>query len=475
MRRNIARMVLILAFSGCVRGEDDTTPLGDDTDGGGTSDSDSGTEPNNSPDGEAKPGSDGGSVIIPMNSTGAVGDPCKKDGDCQGAKPHCITGWPNGYCVQSGCDQSGCPTGSECYEFTNGSHYCLKICDTKPNCRTEYACEDQACAPGCTQADCAPGQICDPADLVCKDQPCTNGSCPTGQNCVAGQCVPDVGMGPGMGPGPNCPGLPTRDCSGTGCGTISAFLPVTGPGYDNYLINGETVNNQYRSFARKDLQMLMKYATAYVDCKAKTWTPGNMQPLGLGDMSEADGSIPGTSIGQPGHPAGTHVDGYDMDIAYFQLTGTNNYLREICPHTTGGAEQYHCTADPNNLDVWRHALFLGALFTSSRVRVIGVDGRVGQLMLNTMPTLCANGWLPQAACTAAQTKLAYEITDTGRGWFQFHHHHSHISLNHLAGPLPLQSGPCATGDCLSSDLSSSDELRSLADQGYLGEAVVENP
>ncbi len=287
-----------------------------------------------------------------------------------------------------------------------------------------------------------------------------------------GGLINTLPSGPGMGPGPDCPNLPTRDCTGADCGTLSAFTPVTGPGYDNYPINGETANDQYRSFARKDLQMLMKYATAFVDCKAKNWTPGNMKPLGLGDMSEADGSIPGTSIGQPGHPAGTHENGYDMDIAYYQLKGQNNYLREICPHTTGGAEQYHCTGEPDNLDVWRHALFLGALFTSKRVRVIGVDGKVGPLILNAMPTLCTSGWLPQAACNAAKNGLAFETTDTGRGWFQFHQHHSHISLKALGSGSMMSLRPDSSVSGLGVELGLGDELRSLADHGYRGEALI---
>jgi hypothetical protein len=165
-------------------------------------------------------------------------------------------------------------------------------------------------------------------------------------------------------------------------------------------------------------------------------------------MSEMNGAIPGTSIGSPGHPAGTHTNGYDMDVAYYQVTSTNNYLRPICPYTTGGVDQNHCVAMPNNLDVWRDALFLGALFTSSRVRVIGVDGQVGPMIKQVMPTLCANGWLPQASCTAL-TKLAYETTDTGRGWFYFHHHHQHISLNSTSPLIYNPNDNCLVEDgCL---------------------------
>jgi hypothetical protein len=141
-----------------------------------------------------------------------------------------------------------------------------------------------------------------------------------------------------------------------------------------------------------------------------------------------------------------------MDVAYYQVTSPNNYLRPICPYVQNGTDQYHCVGAPNNLDVWRDALFLGALFTSSRVRVIGVDGKVGPLVLQAMATLCANNWLPQSACTTARSKLAYEETDMGRGWFQFHHHHQHISLSSTSPFIHGDPSDCLIEDgCLRID------------------------
>ena len=60
---------------------------------------------------------------------------------------------------------------------------------------------------------------------------------------------------------------------------------------------------------------------------------------------------------QPGHPPGTHVNGFDMDIAYYQLFGTDNKLRSVCDHVQNGADQYRCISEPDNFDVWRTALF----------------------------------------------------------------------------------------------------------------------
>lgn len=383
--------------------------------------------------------------------SGTVGTACKADTDCAGgANAHCIldaSGWPQGYCAVGSCTATSCPSGSECFGFTNNNSYCLKNCAKRADCRTGYACAlDGACVPQCATADCTNGQVCSTTSGLCEDPPCTTGSCAAGLVCdtTTKKCIPDLKGGPAAGPGPTCSNLPVRDCVGAEsyCGALIAFEPVQGTGYDNYPINGETATNQYRSYARRDLQMLVKWAAAYVDCKAKTWTGGNGKPIGLGDMSESNGAIPGTSIGQPGHPAGTHENGFDMDIAYFQVGTTDNYLRPICNTMQNGADQSHCVEPPTKLDLWRDALFLGALISSKRTRVIGVDGKVGPLANQALTVLCNGNWLPAESCTtAAKGLITYEETDQGRGWFLFHHHHQHISLKPASATPVMRAAP----------------------------------
>jgi hypothetical protein len=217
-----------------------------------------------------------------------------------------------------------------------------------------------------------------------------------------------------------CAALPPRDCTGSfaECSRIVPFEPVTGPGYENYPLNGETDANQYRSHARVDLMMLIKWATAFTACKA---------------------AIPGTSVGSPGHPAGTHVNGNDMDIAYYQTGTPNNRLRPICEHVEGGQDQYHCVAAPTRLDLRRTAIFLGALLTSPRVRVIGVDGKVGPLVRPAIQELCDTGVVAAEACTRLG-KIVFEETNGGLGWYRFHHHHLHVSLRRLAPPAVPDAG-----------------------------------
>ncbi len=351
------------------------------------------------------------------------GSECDCDADCPSVEGHagiCVIGIcmtrASGECAEAG-SSGECAKGSRCWglEGFEGS-----IC--WPDCST-YQCggtcdDDGSCAPtAASSCEYSCGAVC----------ACGEGDCATGEVCVSGQCIPDTtGEGPGPGPGPTCASLPTRDCTGTTCATVQQWSPHTTAHYDDYPINGETSANQYRSWLRKDLIMLVNYASAKTLCKAASWDTGDGGALGLGDMSEQNGAIPGTSIGQPGHPAGTHTNGRDIDLAYYQIGQTNNRLRPICPHTSGGNDQYHCTGDPTTLDIWRMAMFLGTVFESSRVRVIGVDGKVGPKLLAAIARLCDDGWLSGSSCT--EVPLAFEATDMGQGWFLHHHHHAHISI-----------------------------------------------
>lgn len=87
-----------------------------------------------------------------------------------------------------------------------------------------------------------------------------------------------------------------------------------------------------------------------------------------------------------------------------------------------------CVAVPNILDVRRTALFVGILLDHPRLRVIGVDGQVGPLLVQAIGQLSQAGWLSANAPTVAQQKLAYETTDGGLGWYYFHHQYMHISF-----------------------------------------------
>lgn len=219
---------------------------------------------------------------------------------------------------------------------------------------------------------------------------------------------------------PDCAHLPPRDCV-VGCAELVRFTPARGIGWFDDALAGERSDEASTSYVRRDLMMLVQHATAAIAC-----TTG-ARPLGLGDMSDRDGDTPGAAAGRPRHPWATHLHGASIDLAYYQLGTPDNRVRAICPHVIGGVDQRHCTGPPTTLDARRTALLVGALFESPRVRVIGVDGTVGPIVEAQIRALCADHAIRADAC--ARVRLAYEPTDTGRGWFFAHHNHLHVAWN----------------------------------------------
>ncbi len=328
--------------------------------------------------------------------------------------------------VQTGCyDGAPCTGNTTCWYLntTPIQSFCIQNCSV--------------CRPG----TCPTGQVCGSSG-VCEDEPCTTGSCPAGELCSpAGVCAMDPGPGPGAGPGPTCSNLPSPECAlgAAACAELILWDPDNNPseagydpmlGYIDYPENGETWTNQYRSYLRRDVVMVLKYAAAMTACKSESWTAGNGGPVGLIDMSEANGDIPGTSVGSPGHPAGTHTDGFQIDISYWQTNTINNAARPVCNHMAGGTDAYHCTDHPYNLDPYRSAFFIGTVMEFTGLRAVGVDGKIGPVLEMAMDNLCTDGWLTGAAC-GTNSPMWYEVVDEGMGWFRFHHHHMHVDMSFI--------------------------------------------
>lgn len=252
----------------------------------------------------------------------------------------------------------------------------------------------------------------------------------------------DLTKMPELGQIPTCSELLPIECSGDQdhCAELIPFEPVEGSGYVNTPENGETWDNQYRSYLRRDLKILVQYAAARVACETRDWNYQGFDPIVLLDMSEKDGAIPGTSIGDPKHPPGTHVNGTDIDISYFQIEkpalipwldigafeGGGNLPRAICKHTMFGVDVSHCTQPSQLLDPWRTALFIVYISQHPQTRVIGVDGQIGPVIEKALDQLVQEDWITPDL--REQIPLAYEVDYEGMGWFLHHHHHMHISL-----------------------------------------------
>jgi hypothetical protein len=261
---------------------------------------------------------------------------------------------------------------------------------------------------------------------------CVSGACLCQPDCSSQPTGGDDGCGgtcpgawePPAGPGPDCPDLPPVLCDGLdgACDELIQFDPLQDEGYFDALYGGAPPDDA-RNWASRHVVHAVQYAAAFVACKAAGWEAGNGGPLGLGDMSMEDGSAPS------GHPASTFEGGVDMNTAYYQDGTEDNGFRDICDREG----QQHCVAPPHLLDAWRTALFIGALHDATDLRVIGVDGQVGLVVDEKLAWLCANGWLDNGACEA--DKLAYEVEDTGAGWFLFHYHRMHVSFFTHSGGL----------------------------------------
>lgn len=370
---------------------------------------------------------------------GALGAACVCDADCAANDGHdglCVAGVcfvaASGPCGAEGGTREQCPTGSRCWDLAENVPVCWADCDAN------------ACAGTCdSDGSCAPD---DDSNVGCDD------TCAT--VCLGGGAEPEpvepVDLGsPPPPPTTSCANIPSFECTVAGgsldeieafCGELVAFDPRQTTGYDDYAINGETAADQYRSFVRRDLMMLIQYATASAACVAQNWDFGD-SVLGLGDMSEADGSIPGTSDGDPGHPPESHERGHDMDIGYYQLGQPNNRLREVCPHVVNGVDQLHCTGAPTILDPWRTAVFIAKAMDSPQYLTIGVDGQVAPVVRAAAQVLCDEGLLdagskacgPNGVARGPQngfgTGISFDVSaDEDIGWFSFHHHHLHISV-----------------------------------------------
>jgi hypothetical protein len=196
-------------------------------------------------------------------------------------------------------------------------------------------------------------------------------------------------------------------CNGSDCLEIEPLKP------SNALFLSPDHSNWH--FSSRKLSDLMHHSAEVTRCITQNWGSNN-QGVVIGDVSDSKGDTP-----YQRHPPGTHDDGLNADIGYFQLEFPDNKLRPVCEN-----KDYHCTGNPKYLDSYRTAVFIAAMHRHPHLRVIGVDGKIAEPILNATRELCQKGIIQGSACRGI--KLAYETSDEGRGWYYHHHHHLHVSL-----------------------------------------------
>ncbi len=203
------------------------------------------------------------------------------------------------------------------------------------------------------------------------------------------------------------------------CNRIMQF-PQSSNDDEGYFVEHQA----HYSNLRREVQYLVRYAAWRV---AEQF--GDTEPLGLLDMSQWDGDTPGRMEGSLRHPEGTHVDGNDIDIAYYSLSEGNGG-KIVCPSYT----QYFCTGPATDLDVDRTTFFMAALVENMNVRVMGVDPEVFDLVAPRAYEMELEGLITREQRQRVQGLMAY-----GDTW-PFHHHHIHLSWQWEDG-YEERSGP----------------------------------
>ena len=231
--------------------------------------------------------------------------------------------------------------------------------------------------------------------------------------------------------GKNCDSFYSSVGSGDESGPCNRIMQFPGHNSDS---DGYKVEHQaHYSNLRREVAYLVSYAT-----QETTAAFAGTNPLALMDMSEQEGETPGTMVSSLRHPEGTHVDGNDIDIAYYQ-NGADNSGRAVCEN-----DGYFCTGSPTLLDAERTAYFMAKLFDSNHVRVIGVDTKIAAALFDAADDLKDSGKITTAQRNKFDSDMAY-----GDGW-PFHHHHLHFSWDwedgyKSAGPASIPDGCMVDG------------------------------
>jgi hypothetical protein len=135
--------------------------------------------------------------------------------------------------------------------------------------------------------------------------------------------------------------------------------------------------------------------------------------LGIADLSQEDGAIPGTDVGALRHPAPSHTNGFSADVTYFRKDGRTLDDSPACPSKT----REFCEG-PHDVDLGATAALFAYLARTKRLVQIIVDPIMETDLGQELDRLAGAG--------TEGASHAREVLTSG---VPFHADHFHISVS----------------------------------------------
>lgn len=146
-----------------------------------------------------------------------------------------------------------------------------------------------------------------------------------------------------------------------------------------------------------------------------------LRPMEVWDCSMSDGDTP---TGR--HPGNAHDGGINFDITYFMKVASQEKI--VCPETADS----HCVGPALRMDEQRQAYFYASLaqldleMDEELIQLMACDGWVKQGVLPVLDRFAADGTFSTTVVNHTKRLLEGSMVDDGRGWYRFHHDHTHL-------------------------------------------------
>jgi hypothetical protein len=140
-------------------------------------------------------------------------------------------------------------------------------------------------------------------------------------------------------------------------------------------------------------------------------------PVGIMDLSQADGKVPGTDVKGPRHTYPAHAGGYAADVAYYRMNGDNSG-QPTCPTATNGMS---CSG-PSDMDPMKNVTYFLALAQELHLVQLIVDPVMEPNVRTELQRQLSAG----IADPLAAARLS-RVLESGAN-FEYHTDHSHLAF-----------------------------------------------